>query len=78
MKKNGISYVAVNDSRLTVFTSSLEKQLFAQTHPDADIRGNHAYEPLYMLIDTEGTGFCLTPRRAVTYNESIDIIKHYL
>lgn len=78
MKKNGISYIEVESSRLTVFTSALERELFRQTHPDADVRGNCAYEPLYMLIDTDCLGFCLTPKCAVTYNESIDIIKHYL
>ena len=72
-----IILVPVTETKLTVFNSAAEKRNFALTHEDADVYGNYALEPLYMLVDTEGAGYNLTPRRAVTYLEALTIINMY-
>lgn len=73
----GITLVQVTDGRLTIFNSELEKANYVNTHKDAVVHNNYGIEPLYMLIDTEGTGFCLTPKHAITYNEAIQMINMY-
>lgn len=80
MKKT-INLIEVNDGRLTIFTNALEKQMFIATHKEGTYHlinnGNAAVEDLYIVIDTEGTGFVLN-KTGLTYNECQDLIKHYL
>lgn len=72
--------VEVIDGRLQTFGSVIDKALFRKQHREGtyDMHDNYAIEHLYMVVDPEGTGFNLTKRSAIPYNEAVDLINHYL
>lgn len=62
------------------FVSAFDKDAFVRVR---DARGyelhpNYARLYLYMVIDTEGSGWCLTPNGAVTLEEAKFLIEQYL
>jgi hypothetical protein len=72
--------VPTNDGITLHFDSAIEKQIFVQSR---DMRGyvlhnNYAILNQYMVIDTESSGFCLTPERGVSLDTALFLIQHYL
>lgn len=80
IKMNEFMLIPTNDGVTWEFDSAIEKEAFIKTR---DARGyeiypNYARLHLYMVIDTEGNGWCLTPRGSVTLEEAKRVIKQYL
>ena len=76
----GITLLEVADGILRVFNSALERDTFTTQHMPYtyELDGNNAIEKLYMVVDTEGTGFNLTKTGAITYAQAKELIDHYL
>ena len=80
LEYRNITLLKVNDGRLVNFNSSIEKREFVNCHQKYTyaMGDNFAIEHLYMVIDTEGTGWNLTKKEAISYNEAKTLIDMYL
>ena len=80
LEYRGITLIELRDGRLHMFNSSTEKEQFVKTHKEGTYRLENgcAICKLYMVIDTEGTGWNLTKKEAIEYEAAVDLINHYL
>lgn len=78
----GITLVKVESVNVILFNSAIEKTQFIGERKEGTYslyaNGNGAEEYLYMIIDTENSGYCLTPKQALPYYEAINLINMYL
>ncbi len=81
LKVAGMLLIRIEGAIVTNFSNAIEKEEFYGQHQKGTYEltdnGNAVREFLYMIIDPEGTGFCLT-KSGVTYNEAITTIGMYL
>lgn len=75
-----ILMIETNGGTFVGFNSALDKELFIKTHKEGTytLHSDHAIVKKYIVVDTEGTGWALTNKQGLTFEECATLIQHYL